>query len=556
MSVSNRKIAKLFKLGASLLELHDDNSFKSRAYENAAFTVRQIEAPLSEMTEAQLESFTGIGKNLAKKIVQISRTGSYEELDRLQELTPPGLLELIRIKGIGAKKTKILWEQTGITSPETLLEACKANKLVDVKGFGKKTQENYIELIHFYFESKNKYLFAEAEAEMLEIQKHLARNSAVDKVVYTGEMRRNLPVITKIEFLLQLRPGHVPDEVLKQNEDAVSIHEDGYRSAYLDIPVYFYEVKQGENWFEALMRTTGSEEHLNLLKQVPAEGVESEEDIYKANNLPYIIPEMREGRDEFESMKDISPKDIISLNNIKGCLHNHSTYSDGGKTVEEMALYCKGMGLQYFGICDHSQTAVYAGGMKPFKVKEQWKEVDRLNQQLAPFKIFKGIESDILSDGSLDYDESLLKGFDFVVASVHSGLKMKEQDANKRLLKAIENPYTTILGHMTARLLLLRAAFPVDHKLIIDACVANNVVIEINSDPRRLDMDWKWYSYAMKKGILFSINPDAHETTEMHNMYFGVCVARKGGITNNRVLNTFTLSEVESYFNSKKSSAP
>ena len=217
-----------------------------------------------------------------------------------------------------------------------------------------------------------------------------------------------------------------------------------------------------------------------------------------------------------------------------------------------MALYCKGMGMQYFGICDHSQTAVYASGMKPYKVHEQWKEIDKLNAQLAPFKIFKGIESDILGTGALDYEEDILKQFDFVVASVHSNIKMKEEDANKRLLKAIENPYTTILGHMTARLLLQRPGFPVDHKLIIDACAANNVVIEINADPHRLDMDWHWYSYAMGKNIMFSINPDSHETGTMANMYFGVCVARKGGITNNRVLNTFTLEQIENYFNRKK----
>jgi DNA polymerase (family X) len=298
--------------------------------------------------------------------------------------------------------------------------------------------------------------------------------------------------------------------------------------------------------------TTGSEEHLNLLTRDHFKNARSEEEIYKKHNFNFIIPEMREGRDELETTADLNPDSIIKLEDIKGCIHNHSHYSDGGNTVGQMAEYCRNMGLQYFGICDHSQSAFYANGMKPFKVKEQWKEVDKLNEEMAPFRIFKGIESDILNDGSLDFDESILEGFDFVVASVHSNLKMKEADANKRLLRAIENPYTTILGHMTARLLLLRAGFPLDHKRIIDACVANNVVIEINADPRRLDMDWKWYSYAIQKGAMFSINPDAHETTEMHNMYYGVCVARKGGITTDRVLNTLSLSEIDSWFKSKR----
>ncbi len=552
MQITNRQISKLFKLGASLLELHDDNEFKSRAYENAAFTVRQFEQPLATMTDAELESLSGIGKNLSKKISQIAQTGSYEELDRLMELTPPGLLELLKIKGLGGKKIKTLWMNADITSPESLLEACLNNRLVDIKGFGKKTQESIIELIHFYFENKNKYLYAEAESEMNDVLKHLENHESVQRVAYTGEMRRKMPVIKTIEFLVELKEGKNLEDVLKEANESLIIDEDGYKTAYMDIPVFFDEVKKDQNWFEKLMQTTGNDKHLSLLKEDSFKNAANEAEIYSRNNLPYIIPEMREGMDEVQIMQRIKEEDIIKFEDIKGCVHNHSTYSDGAYTLEQMALYAKGMGLQYFGICDHSQTAVYASGMKPYKVHEQWKEIDKLNERLAPFKIFRGIESDILNNGSLDYEEDILKQFDFVVASVHSNIKMKEEDANKRLVKAIENPYTTIIGHMTARLLLQRTGFPVDHKLIIDACLANHVVIEINADPRRLDMDWHWYSYAMDKGILFSINPDAHETTTMYNMHFGVYVARKGGITHDRVLNTFGLAEIEDYFTKKK----
>jgi len=552
MPITNRQISKLFKLGASLLELNDDNQFKSRAYENAAFAVRQFGEPLVNMTDAELEKLPGIGKTLSNKITQIANTGSYEELDRLLELTPPGLIELLRIKGLGAKKIKTLWMEAGITSPEGLLQACLDNRLVDIKGFGKKTQDSIIELIHFFFENKNRFLYAEAESEMNEVLKHLENHESVEKIAYTGEMRRKMPVIDKIEFLILLKKGKNLEDVLKEAEESITVSEDGYKTTYMDIPVFFWELMKSEDWAEQLMRTTGNEKHLALLSKDSFQKAQSEEDIYAKNNIPYIIPEMREGRDEVEIMQGIKAEDIIKYEDLKGCVHNHSTYSDGANTLQEMALYCKGMGMQYFGICDHSQTAVYASGMKPYKVHEQWKEIDKLNAQLAPFKIFKGIESDILGTGALDYEEDILKQFDFVVASVHSNIKMKEEDANKRLLKAIENPYTTILGHMTARLLLQRPGFPVDHKLIIDACAANNVVIEINADPHRLDMDWHWYSYAMSKNIMFSINPDSHETGTMANMYFGVCVARKGGITNNRVLNTFTLEQIEDYFNRKK----
>jgi len=553
MQITNRQISKLFKLGASLLELHDDNEFKSRAYENAAFTIRQFEQPLAAMSESQLESLPGIGKNLSRKIAQIAETGSYEELDRLMELTPPGLLELLRIKGLGGKKIKTLWKEAGITSPESLLDACLNNRLVDIKGFGKKTQDNIVELIHFFFENKNKYLYAEAESEMNDVLKHLENHESVQRVAYTGEMRRRMPVIKTIEFLIELKEGKNLEDVLKEAGESLLIDEVGYKTAYMDIPVFFDEVKKDEDWVAQLMRTTGNEKHLQFLKEDTLKNATSEGEIYSRNNLTYIIPEMREGRDELEIMNCIKEDDIIKYEDIKGCIHNHSTFSDGANTLDQMALYAKGMGLQYFGICDHSQTAVYASGMKPYKLLEQWKEVDKLNAQLAPFKILKGIESDILNNGALDYEDDILKQFDFVVASVHSNIKMKEADANKRLIKAIENPYTTILGHMTARLLLQRPGFPVDHKLIIDACVANHVVIEINADPHRLDMDWHWYSYAMDKGIMFSINPDSHETSTMYNMYFGVCVARKGGITHDRVLNTFSLAQIEDYFTRKKS---
>src|SRR6185437_6395837 len=255
------------------------------------------------------------------------------------------------------------------------------------------------------------------------------------------------PVIDKIEFLVQLKDNKNLEDVLKEADESISVSEEGYKTAYMDIPVFFSEVKNDSDWVAQLMRTTGNAKHLALLKENSFQNAQSEEYVYSKNKLPYIIPEMREGRDEVETMKDIKPDDIIKFEDIKGCVHNHSTYSDGGNTLQEMALYCKGMGMQYFGICDHSQSAFYANGMKPYKVQEQWKEIDKLNEQLAPFKIFKGIESDILGTGALDYEDDILKQFDFIVASVHSNIKMKEDDANKRLLKAIENPYTTILGH-------------------------------------------------------------------------------------------------------------
>ena len=268
-------------------------------------------------------------------------------------------------------------------------------------------------------------------------------------------------------------------------------------------------------------------------------------------------PEMIDLRSpaEIEKAKENKLPVLIELSDLKGILHNHSTWSDGLNTLEEMALYCKELGYGYLGICDHSKAAQYANGLKEERIIEQHHEIELLNRKLGAdgsFKIFKGIECDILFDGTLDYGNDVLASFDFVVASVHSNLKMNEDKAMNRLLRAIENPYTTILGHPTGRLLLMREGYPVDHRKMIDACAANGVVIEINAHPYRLDLDWRWIDYAMGKGVRLSVNPDAHKREGYHDMYYGICAARKGGLTKEMCLNALNLEQIEKYFLQRK----
>jgi DNA polymerase (family 10) len=277
----------------------------------------------------------------------------------------------------------------------------------------------------------------------------------------------------------------------------------------------------------------------------------SEEEIFNSFGMQFIEPELREGLNEVELAKANKIPKLLELTDLKGILHNHSTYSDGLNTLKDMAVYCKELGYEYLGMCDHSQSAFYANGLKADRVMEQQREIDELNKKLAPFKIFKGIESDILNDGSLDYPEEVLKTFDFIVASVHSNLKMTEEKATARLLKAIENPYTTILGHPTGRLLLSRPGYPIDHKRIIDACAANNVIVELNAHPYRLDIDWRWIQYCIEKGVKISVNPDAHEKGGYHDMHYGVCAARKGMLTKEMCFNAMPLIEMEAYFKKK-----
>jgi DNA polymerase (family 10) len=317
-----------------------------------------------------------------------------------------------------------------------------------------------------------------------------------------------------------------------------------------------FQCCRAEDFGWTLLRTTGNVEHVAQLEQklsnISLSG-KSEAEIYALAGLEYIEPELREGQNEVDwAVKKQLPK-LIELTDLKGSLHNHSTWSDGVNTLEEMALYCKNeLKIDYLGICDHSKSAFYANGLNEIRVAAQHREIEALNEKLAPFKIFKGIESDILYDGSLDYSDEVLASFDFVVASVHSVLKMTEEKATERLLKAIENPYTTILGHPTGRLLLSRSAYPINHKKVIDACAANNVVIEINANPLRLDLDWRWHQYALEKGVLLAINPDAHRTEGFLDMHYGVLVGRKGGLTAKNCLNTFSLAEIDTFFKNSK----
>ena len=297
-----------------------------------------------------------------------------------------------------------------------------------------------------------------------------------------------------------------------------------------------------------LFITSGSEKHLEALKSNHKFNVleifDSEASIYKSMDLPYFIPELREGKFEFDLAQKNGLSSLVEEKDLKGILHNHSTYSDGNDTLKDMALYCKELGYEYLGICDHSKSAFYANGLKEDRIIQQHQEIEKLNKELAPFKVFKGIESDILSSGELDYSDDVLNTFDFIVASVHSNLRMDEEKATTRLIKAIENKYTTILGHPTGRLLLSRPGYPIDHKKVIDACSANEVVIELNANPYRLDIDWRWIQYAMEKGVMISINPDAHRKEGYHDMHFGVGAARKGGLTKKMTFNAFSLEEI------------
>lgn len=564
--MDNNTILKQLKLLAALMELHDENSFKIRGYQNAIFNLDKTDIELGELSLAALEKIDGIGKSIAKTISEINTNGVSVSLQEYLNTTPQGIVELLDIKGIGPKKIKVLWKELGIESGHELKEAANAGLVAKLKGFGDKTQQTIINALEFKEANANKLHYAEAEKLVDEIIAQLKEIQPEMLCEATGEIRRKMEVIELIDILIGLDDIDELEEALDDSEDFEQILELSgpitWRGHFkqLRIPVQFSYCDKKAFVTEQFLRT-GNALHINeivkdnlSLKDLAKQGnFLSETEIYQAANFALIAPEMREGTFEIEAAKNGTLPNLVEMKDLKGILHNHSTYSDGKHSLEQMAVHCKNLGYEYLGICDHSKSAFYANGLNEDRLLQQHAEIDALNKKLAPFKIFKGIESDILYDGNLDYDNQVLASFDFIVASVHSILNMKLEKATQRLLTAIENPYTTILGHPTGRLLLRREGYPIDHKAVIDHCAKHNVVIEINANPWRLDLDWRWVHYALEQGVKLSLNPDAHEMEGYDDMYYGLLAGRKGGLTADMTFNALSVEEIGKYFEERKS---
>ncbi len=562
--LDNKQITKTLKLTIQLMELHEENVFKIRSYQSAVNTIERESPQLSELGFSALQEINGIGKSIATVIQELLSTGSHSLLEELLENTPEGILEVLQIKGLGPKKIKILWKELGITSTHELMEACQAGKVAELKGFGEKTQESIITALEFMDANLGKYLYAEVDEPTNQLLTQLKENFGDAKVSVVGDFGRTLEIIEFLEIVVatdNAEQGHKKIDGLSILEKELKNSSPFRWGGFLNgaIPVVIWLV--GEEGFhqQCLLRTASKGHLLTLVDEtrtwldvVRSEKFASEEEAYATVGSRFIPAELREGHFEWEMAKEGNLPKLLEVEDLKGPLHNHSTYSDGRHTLREMAEYCREQGFSYLGMADHSQSAFYANGLNEERVKKQLKEIEELNSEMAPFKIFRGIESDILMDGSLDYPNQVLQTFDYVVASVHSGLGMDVKKATARLLKAIQNPYTTILGHPTGRLLLRREGYPIDHKAIIDACAKYEVVIEINANPWRLDLDWRWVHYAMDKGVMLSINPDAHETGGFADMKYGVLVGRKGGLTKEMTLNTKTLEELTAYFEKMK----
>ncbi len=542
----NSAILSKLNLYAKLAELHDENPFKFKTFTTAAFNLKKIKESFDSLSDNDLLAVPGVGKSVLVAIKQIYETESFPALDECVSKTPSGVVDMLKVKGLGPKKVKVIWEEMHIEAVSDLLDACRQNRLTEIKGFGLKTQAEIIKGIEFSISASGKWHYARLMGIANEFREFVKKQFPGFQFEYSGDFRRCNEIIEKLTVVTTINQNDLIN-FLSDQDYAINVNDDEINFVFEgQIPIEII-CTDYLNFDRLLFETTGSSEHLHQIEYTQADGFNftSEEELYESKGLPFIMPEQREGLNELDFNEN--DQHFIEYGQLKGVLHNHSTYSDGLNTLSEMAEYANSQKFQYLGICDHSKSAGYAGGLSDERVLSQMAEIDTLNIKMSPFKIFKGIESDILSDGSLDYSEDILKLFDFVVASVHSNLTMSEEKANARLLKAIENPYTTILGHPTGRLLLMRSGYQINHELIIDACAANAVVIELNAHPYRLDIDWRWIHYAQKKGVFISINPDAHEKMGYHDMYFGTLAARKGGLLTKNTLNAMNLKEFEAY---------
>lgn len=554
--MDNREIAKKFSLLGKLMDIYGENAFKAKSYSNAAFTLRQLPQNIMDLPEGDLYKIPGIGIAIGKKIIEIRTAGSMRILDELIAKTPAGILELAGIKGIGTKKIHDIWFKLEIEDPAELLYACNENRLVHLPGFGTKTQENIRSAVEFYLQQKGSYLFKQAERAAINIE-NILREKMNRPTVITGDFRRQSEVISQLEFVVEQSAEVIIDQLstvsvltFEERKDAEIIYlsADGLR-----IHVYACEKN---NFVEKLFCTTGTkiftDAFLARLPTINFSKCANENELFSESGLQFIPPYLREDKAILATAAANQIPEIIEPVDIKGLIHCHSNWSDGTAGIGEMAKGCMSRGLEFMVISDHSKAAFYAQGLTENRVKEQHQEIEMLNKELAPFKIFKSIECDILADGNLDYDDGLLESFDLVIASVHSNLKMPKEKATQRLLKAISNPFTTILGHMTGRLLLSRQGYEVDHELIIDACARHHVAIELNANPRRLDMRWQWISYALNQQVLISINPDAHSVEEIDNIKYGVLAAQKAMVTKKQNLSSFSLAQFEAFLSGMK----
>ncbi len=540
--MTNKEIASAFDLLARIMELHGENPFKIRSYQNAYSTLKKLDTPLGSLSVDQLMEIKGIGEAIAEKIQSLLQTGKMPTLEKYKAKTPPGVVDMLNIQGLGPKKVATLWKEHDITSPGELLYACNENRLIEYKGFGEKTQENIKTSINFLQSNAGKYIHSLVRSHTSTMIDLLNKNVRDSKNEITGHLRRGEFIVHGSEILTTCSYIELQSALEKEAIEWKSHHPKKVQAIWAEfLPVTFHITNKNDFGLDQI-HFTGPELFAKKI-EIKSTSHPSEEHILKEAVGHFISPELR----DIEGVLTWSRTKLdalIEVKDIKGVIHTHSTYSDGIHSLSEMAVSAKEYGYEYLVITDHSQAAAYARGLKYDQLTEQWQEIDKLNQTHQYIPVLKGIECDILTHGDLDYDPEILSKFDLIIASIHSAFQMDEDKATKRMVKAIENQYTNIIGHPSGRLILSREGYPLDLHKITDACKANQVAIELNCNPQRMDIDYSFIKLCIDKGVLIAINPDAHNRSSIQDIPGGVIAARKGMLPKELCLNALSKDEL------------
>jgi len=557
MDMKNADIARILDKAAVLLELTDDNPFKIKAIEKAARSIKGNDIPIADAVLAGSHwAVEGVGKSIATYVDEIVRTGTFAAYEELKALVPKGVRDMARLPGLGAKKLTQLWREAGIESVEALLAACEANKIAQLKGFGAKSQIQLYNAALYFQTQRNQYRLDEATLLARAIIQTLTHLTPTVTSQIVGATARADVTIAEVEVLVAGQKEDVARAINSISQE-LDLHyiRSGENSIFFETseakPVVLHHTEFTKFATDVLFLTTDRATYDALSARFHADLPTSIQALWDHVQLPELATQPQWWK--LPILNDLWGKkliinDLLGSSDVQGIVHAHTTYSDGVATLEQMANACMQLGYKYLCISDHSRSAFYANGLSIDRVKEQWAEIDALNAKLQPFRIFKGIESDILADGSLDYPDEILSGFDFVIASVHSGLRMDKETATQRLMKAVSHPATTILGHPTGRLLLRRQGYEIDHQRVIDACAAHGVAIEINANPYRLDLDPQWIAYAQSQGVKIVICPDAHSVEGLDDIQWGVLAAQAGGLCKNMTLNAMSPEALAAFF--------
>ncbi|MBI1870983.1 MAG: DNA polymerase/3'-5' exonuclease PolX [Chlamydiae bacterium] len=574
--MDKQKVSEILKEIGVLLELKGENPFKARAYANAARVIEGWEGDLTSLVqEGKLSELKGIGEALSQKITELVRTGHLSYYEELKKSIPSGLFEMLMIPGLGPKRIQTIYQKLKLTDMNQLEKACHDHQLRELEGFGEKTEERILQGIEFVRKNESRHRFDVAYAQAQIIFNALKEDKRIIRSSIAGSLRRHKEIIKDIDILVSAHEKDADglmDSFTSFSQVNQIVAKGITKSSVLlksGINVDLRVVKDAEFPY-ALHHFTGSREHnTSVRSRAKKMGLKlneyglfredealiqckNEEEIFEALKLTYIPPELRENQGEIEASEQGRIPKLISAKDIKGVFHVHSVWSDGNASLRDMIQACVNLGYEYVGISDHSQAAFYAKGLKEDQVKKQQEELDELGEEFKEIQIFKGIEADILADGSVDYDETIWPRFDFIIASVHSRFGMSQKEMTQRIIKAMENPYVTFLGHPTGRLILEREPYAVNLHEVIDAAHDLGVAMELNASPYRFDLDWRLCPYAKSKGVKMSIHPDAHSVEGLNVISLGVGIARKGWLEAKDVVNTMAVKKIEQFLKKRR----